>query len=738
MSPSDVDETPTGTTGIDATTTSSTVAFSSGLQDEISQLLNKFGVTNINTLSKQLLAGAENTPTRASDNVLLPIQMLDKELGLKRLLFMLNLTMTELIKDDRGPHGPHIVDEQDIWDHVVVLTYIFLDKMYPKIKEKYANDGLFHPKNITELVNELRGVYRMFVSNNNTSGYVKTGLSNVVATGVIGRMYIQCPGVVVEDDDEEYDEDKKKISLKEARDFLTANHPNNVAVYLSVDESMELVNNDLLLLEIVHAIAQLSPAFYWHNTLHEKRDEEITNYLMEALFASFFPGKAGFIMEMVLNLGTTSLRQIMTQPSTEINAVPIKFLRSLFLAAGEPDLATWIKLILSWQHTTQALRQTQLDTNNVEVANVIDTMIRPFHAGDPAGFLNLYEIQNLFNVESMPYEDCGQSETYAKVKDAALRISIKLDNNDNDDTEQIKSSVLDIIGTLIDLPRYDEPKMDDAYKNKCIKVVTSAINDDANSDGIIVLEEATMDQVNSNIKDQKDYVNEIRIKNYDGTDASTLTLSEDNKSSPAILSIRAPHLIRGIKSNHRQRAVNLQSNLSTMKCISDAGWVDKVVVDEQYKLGKTQLLWTESFKGNSIGFVMNNPSEKCSGSSNKGRMVALPENMSHGNPVKAKVKFLAKMVSGEAEKPIDSVVVACLVAELGLDYFAQMMEVVFGINKSIVSVDLRTNFPLWLESLETAMRGELTVEKLNLALASAEDYDSDAAAAADDDYFDSI
>ena len=239
---------------------SSTVTFSSGLQDEISQLLNNFSVTNINALSKQLLAGAENAPTteEASDNVLLPIQMLDKELGLKRLLFMLNLTMKELIKDDRGPHGPHIEDENDIWDHVVVLTYIFLDKMYPKIEALCDDDGFFQPKNITELVDELRGVYRMFVSNDRCA-YVKTGLSNVVETGVIGRMYIQCSGVVVEDDDKEYDEDKKKISLKEARDYLMTNHPNHFAVYLPLDKSMELVNNDLLLLEIVNTIAMLSP-----------------------------------------------------------------------------------------------------------------------------------------------------------------------------------------------------------------------------------------------------------------------------------------------------------------------------------------------------------------------------------------------------------------------------------------------------------------------------------------------
>ena len=158
---------------------SSTVTFSSDLQDEISQLIINFKVSNINALSKQLLAGAENAPTteEASDNVLLPIQMLDKELGLKRLLFMLNLTMKALVRDDRGPHGPHIEDENDIWDHVVVLTYIFLDKMYPKIEALCDDDGFFQPKNITELVNELRGVYRMFVVNN-TSGYVKTGLSN--------------------------------------------------------------------------------------------------------------------------------------------------------------------------------------------------------------------------------------------------------------------------------------------------------------------------------------------------------------------------------------------------------------------------------------------------------------------------------------------------------------------------------------------------------------------------------
>ena len=136
---------------------SSTVTFFSDLQDEISQLIINFKVSNINALSKQLLAGAENAPTteEASDNVLLPIQMLDKELGLKRLLFMLNLTMKELIKDDRGPHGPHIEDENDIWDHVVVLTYIFLDKMYPKIEALCDDDGFFRPKNITGLVDEL-------------------------------------------------------------------------------------------------------------------------------------------------------------------------------------------------------------------------------------------------------------------------------------------------------------------------------------------------------------------------------------------------------------------------------------------------------------------------------------------------------------------------------------------------------------------------------------------------------
>ena len=115
----------------------------------------------------------------------------------------------------------------------------------------------------------------------------------------------------------------------------------------NLKESGELIKANQLLSDIITAICAISPAFYWNPTNKTKRDEELLNYLMECSCGSFFSG-FNYVMEMPLNLGTPSLRAIVTLPSKEINAKPIEILSRLkSTCAHYLDLNEWIKFILS-------------------------------------------------------------------------------------------------------------------------------------------------------------------------------------------------------------------------------------------------------------------------------------------------------------------------------------------------------------------------------------------------------
>ena len=110
----------------------------------------------------------------------------------------------------------------------------------------------------------------------------------------------------------------------------------------------------------------------------------------------------------------------------------------------------------------QALRsrQKQFSTNNdnVERAKAIGAMVRPFHPGDIDGFLKKFEFETLLDIKGIRYEDCAESESYAKVANASNKI-VKILLSEHDDETKIRS-IIPILNSLQQFPRYDEPNKD--------------------------------------------------------------------------------------------------------------------------------------------------------------------------------------------------------------------------------------------------------------------------------------
>lgn len=185
------------------------------------------------------------------------------------------------------------------------------------------------------------------------------------------------------------------------------------------------------------------------------------------------------------------------------------------------------------------------------------------------------------------------------------------------------------------------------------------------------------------------------IKNADGTEAGTLYSTKDKSLAPVLVT-NSWHVIRGVKNSDGARAVVGQSRLSIMTFLNqlDNKIVSDTALAAQVKSLYTQLLWTESFKGCTIGEAIMDRKLKCGGSSNKGRRVTLPMNTSSGDVAKRGLNFIGKMMSGKSvfdsvsglqnnvnsDVSIDNVVVVCSIAELGLANFASVMDIVYGLN----------------------------------------------------------
>ena len=216
------------------------------------------------------------------------------------------------------------------------------------------------------------------------------------------------------------------------------------------------------------------------------------------------------------------------------------------------------------------------------------------------------------------------------------------------------------------------------------------------------------------------YKNTLHIKNADETFAGSIL--SDNNDSPLILTLPSLHLMRGVKVTDKQRFVTRQAQLSIMKCLCDAGMVSDTALETQQKAAYSQLLWTEGIGVNDAKAVMSDESniDKCDGSSEKGRMVVLG-SLSRITPVKEGVDFVGKFMSGkyvfnpdskpslrkaETVDSIDNVVVACLIAELGLANFAVMLDIGYGINSRLTGTDFLGDgkqFSHWLTSLKISL-----------------------------------
>ena len=627
------------------------------------------------------------------NDVTIPLTIRDEDETLDKFKSILYETMTTLRKDGLGPRDDND-KEEEIWDTLAVLGYLLVQKLHPLVDSKCVN-GEFQCKTIDKFKvgDELRGVYRMF-----KGGIVKTGLSNEVEGGVIVRMYRQCLGLQLEDDIDIYDEeaddaDKKRISVKDAKEYLESHHEEDVAVYFTVDEQIEMVQSDESIMDIVKAIGMIaSPFAGWDESMLDKRNEEILNYGFEAVCASSFGGsKYHNVMEMFFCLGSASLRKLIEPPT--LNKKAIEILNSYGLSKDE------IKVVLTWQHATSALRTKREKLSNSTNASdnmlggAIGDCIHGFRPGDYAGFLKKYELLKTFDTEAITCLDDYQSETYAKV----VAVANELNNilaSDNICDETKKSLLRDSIKTLNGLKRYDKPKDDGAYEKYANNVLKEA-KEVVSNNGMIVLEKVLKEVATDFETIFPTHCIESIIKNADGTEAGTLYSTEDTSLAPVLVT-PSWHVRRGVNNSDGDRAVVGRSQLTIMTLMNQLD--NKIVSDDalaaQVKSLYTQLLWTEGIKGCTIGEAITDRKLKCGGSSHKGRIVTLPINTSRGDVVRSGVLFISKMMSGKSvfdsvsglqnnvnsDVSIDNVVVACSIAELGLANFARMMDIGYGLN----------------------------------------------------------
>ena len=321
----------------------------------IGALLKEHSVSSCNEFVENVL---NNTEEKSGDNyippprdVTIPIPIRGKDEALDKFKSMLPVTKAFLNRKGRGPRDNKEVEKHN-WDTLSVLGYSLVERLYPLVKSKCESDEMFQCRTIDQLKvgGELRGIYRLYDSINNI---VKTGLSNEVTGGIIERTLKQLTDKELDDDDEADEEDKKGITVTEAKKILVKNHKEDVAFYFTVDEQMEMVKGDEVIMEIVNAIGMLAPAFAgWDDSLLVKRNEEILNYGFEAVCACSFSGsKYHNVMEMFFTLGSTTLREMIELPSTEKNQLVVELLRSRRLTPEQ------IKCIFTWQHATNAVRR---------------------------------------------------------------------------------------------------------------------------------------------------------------------------------------------------------------------------------------------------------------------------------------------------------------------------------------------------------------------------------------------
>ena len=717
----------------------------SSVQGAVTSLFELHGAQTISTLWPKIVdARDEHKPrgTEPSDkDISLPLKIKSEKAALDKCIYLLEKTKHNLRENERGPITK---EEVDMWETMSVLTYLFVKNVHPLFRDKFCDDaGMFIMRLISDLDGEYRGVYRLF-----TGKGMKAGLSNTVYGGIIIRIYVQLIGMKYgqeEEDNDEYEEeeDNKRVKLKEAREYLEEHGASKARYYLDLKESGELIKANQLLSDIITAIGAISPAYYWNPTNKTKRDEELLNYLMECSCGSFFSG-FNYVMEMPLNLGTPSLRAIVTLPSSDKNIQAVQLLRNV---RSIQDIA----FIFSWQPSISAVRKkrsTLVNSDNVNeqaTGKAVGALIKEFYVKDPEGFLKLYEFKMLFDDDSITFQDCYESETYAKASRASDNITAILKNDSLDDVQK-PPAIIGEINKLIGLERYDEPTDANAYAKASNELIVESMKNTNTPPGMIMTTHVTRDLVKDNTKK---YNQEVVIKNHDGSKAeAALMHCTTDKSVPLLASLASPHLIRGGKYSIVQRAKNGQSYNSFMMCLHQAGLVENFeTVVNQVKYLYTLLLWTEAF-GPSIKDLMADPKLDHGGSVEKGRMATLPLGMSR-DPVKSKVAFLAKLVRGKKldnavveghvkhlqindygalwdDDCMDSVVVACLVAELGLHNFAHMMDVVFGINEQSVGMPMHNNFENWLAGLQFGLyQAKETQGKLQQAWDAAPDYNSD-------------
>ena len=131
------------------------------------------------------------------------------------------------------------------------------------------------------------------------------------------------------------------------------------------------------------------------------------------------------------------------------------------------------------------------------------------------GCLKLYEFKTLFDDDSITFQDCYESETYAKASHASNNITDIL-KNDNLDDVQKPPAIIGEINKLIGLERYDEPTDVDAYAKASNELIVESMKNTNTPPGMIMTTNVTRELVKDNTKK---YNQEVVIKNHDGSKA---------------------------------------------------------------------------------------------------------------------------------------------------------------------------------------------------------------------------
>ena len=145
-----------------------------------------------------------------SDNpLLLKIRSLDDTLS--KAIVLVHNTQKKLTNDEKGPLSEA---ERELWSLQLILSFIFLEINHHQIiqdEDCCTPDGEFLLRQLTDLLGELRGQYRLWIA-----GQWKTGCTNHKSKGILGRIIKNFSSRNDNSEDVEEDEDDEAAAAIDA------------------------------------------------------------------------------------------------------------------------------------------------------------------------------------------------------------------------------------------------------------------------------------------------------------------------------------------------------------------------------------------------------------------------------------------------------------------------------------------------------------------------------------------